>query len=109
MPAVLPLTPAAPSSTAARVELLKLDPIKDAKEFLDSFKTIQFYLQMPEFSTGLANGSLATDMANLDASRAWEGQLHLAMKDGTLRFLFKNKGSQYHGRGFEMLAALIQH
>jgi hypothetical protein len=108
MPAVLSSTPVAPSSTTAQVELLKLDPIKDAKEFLDSFETIQFYLQMPEFSTGHANVSLTTDTMNLDASCAWEGQLHLAMKDGTLRFLFKNKGSQYHDRGFEMLAALIQ-
>jgi hypothetical protein len=41
-PALPPLPPAAP--TAARVELLKLDPIKDAKAFLDSFKTIQYYL-----------------------------------------------------------------
>jgi hypothetical protein len=108
-PAVLPSTPAAPSSTAAQVELLKLDPIKDDKEFLDSFKTIQFYLRMPEFSTGHADGSLTTDTANLDASRTWEGQLRLAMKDGTICFLFENKGSQYHGWGFEMLAALIQH
>jgi hypothetical protein len=29
--------------------------------------------------------------------------------DGTLRFLFKNKGSQFHGRGFKMLATLMQH
>jgi hypothetical protein len=92
-PAVLPSTPAAPSSNTARVELLKLDPIKDAKQFLDSFETIQFYLQMPEFFTGHANGSLTTDTANLDASRAWEGHLGLAVKDGTLRFLFENKGS----------------
>jgi hypothetical protein len=64
---------------------------------------------MPEFSTGHVDGSLTTDMANLDASRTWEGQLHLAVKDGTLHFLFENKGSQYHGQGFKMLAALIQH
>jgi hypothetical protein len=64
---------------------------------------------MPEFSTRHADGSLSTDAANLDASHAWKGQLRLAVKDGTLRFLFKNKGTQYHGRGFEMLAALTQH
>ncbi len=56
-----------------------------------------------------ADGSLSTDAANLDASRAWEGQLCLAVKDGALRFLFDNKGTQYHGWGFEMLAALTQH
>jgi hypothetical protein len=41
-PALPPLPPATP--TVARVELLKLDPIKDAKAFLDSFETIQYYL-----------------------------------------------------------------
>jgi hypothetical protein len=107
MPALPPLPPAAP--TVARVELLKLDPTKDAKAFLDSFKIIQYYLRMPEFSTRHADNSLSMDAENLDASRRWEGKLHLAVKDGTLHFLFENKGTQYHGRGFEMLAALTQH
>jgi hypothetical protein len=96
-------------SIAAPVDLLKLDNIKNAKAFLDSFETIQFYLWMPEFATGHADGSLVTDAANAEASHAWEGQLRLAIKNGNLRFLFKNKGNQFHGRGFEMLAALIQH
>ncbi len=39
----------------------------------------------------------------------WEGQLHLAVQDGPLWFLFKNNGSQFHGQGFEMLATLMQH
>ncbi len=39
----------------------------------------------------------------------WEGQLHLAVKDGLLCYLFENKGDLYNGRGFEMLAALSQH
>ncbi len=64
---------------------------------------------MPEFSTGHADNSLTTDAHNLEASRAWEGQLRAAVKDGTLKFLFENKGSLYHGRGFEMLATLMQH
>ncbi len=96
-------------SIAARVDLLKLDDIKDPKAFLDSFETIQFYLWMPEFTTGHADGSLLTDAANAEASRTWEGQLCLAIKNGNLCFLFENKGDQFHGRGFEMLAALIQH
>jgi hypothetical protein len=106
MPALPPLPPATP--TTARVELLKLDPIKDAKAFLESFETIQYYLRMPEFSTRHVDGSLSMDAANLDASPAWEGQLRLAVKDGALCFLFDNKGTQYHGQGFEMLAALTQ-
>jgi hypothetical protein len=64
---------------------------------------------MPDFSTGHADESLTTDATNQEASRVWEGQLRLAIKDGPLRFLFDNKGSQYHGSGFEMLATLMQH
>ena len=104
-PAPIPCDPRGP----VRSELLKLDPFKDAKGFLDSLEQIQFYLRMPEFSTGHVDNSLTTDASNLEASRAWEGQLRAAVKDGTLKFLFENKGSLYHGRGFEMLATLIQH
>jgi hypothetical protein len=94
-PVAPPPTPVVPSLMAARFEPLKLDPMKDAKEFLDSFETIQYYLRMPEISTRHANGSLTTDLANLEVSWAWEGQLCLAMKDGNLGFLFENKGTQY--------------
>jgi hypothetical protein len=89
------------------IELLKIDPIKDTKSFLDSFETIQYYLRMPKFSTGRADDSLATDASNAEASQAWEGQLRLALKDGGLHHLFENKGSTYHGWGFEMLDVLI--
>ena len=108
-PAPLPLVPPPAPIGPVRAELLKLDPIKDAKGFLDSLETIQFYLRMPEFSTGHADNSLTTDVLNVEASRAWEGQLRLAVKDGSLKFLFENKGSLYHGRRFKMLAALMQH
>jgi hypothetical protein len=90
-------------------KLLKLDPMKDAKAFLNSLEQIQFYLRMSEFSTGHADESLTTDATNQEASHVWEGQLRLAVKDGPLRFFFDNKGSQYHGRGFKMLATLMQH
>jgi hypothetical protein len=92
-----------------RAKLLKLDPMKDAKAFLNSLEKIQFYLSMPDFSMGHADESLTTDATNQEASRVWEGQLRLAVKDGPLRFLFDNKGSQYHGRGFGMLATIMQH
>jgi hypothetical protein len=39
----------------------------------------------------------------------WEGQIFLAVKNGSLRFLFENKGDLFHGRGFEMLSTLNQH
>jgi hypothetical protein len=67
-PLALPLVPVVISSTAAWAELLKLDSIKDTKAFLDSFKTIQYYLHMPEFSTGHPDGSLHSDATNADAS-----------------------------------------
>jgi hypothetical protein len=109
VPGVAP--PPAPPVVAPppRAKLLKLDPMKDAKAFLDSLEQIQFYLRMPDFSMGHADESLTTDATNQEASRVWEGQLRLAVKDGPLRFLFDNKGSQYHGWGFNMLATLMQY
>jgi len=64
---------------------------------------------MPKFSTGHNDDSLTTDANNIEASRAWEGQLRLAVKDGTLRFLFENKGALFHDHGFKMLVTLMQH
>ncbi len=32
----------------------------------------------------------------------------MAVQDGSLRFLFENKGSMFDGKGFKMLAALNQ-
>jgi hypothetical protein len=49
------------------------------------------------------------DAANAKASWIWEGQLRLAVKDGSFKYLFENKGLLYNGCGFEMLAALDQH
>ncbi len=108
-PLALPPVPVVPPLVPVRAKLLKLDPIKDAKGFIDSLEQIQFYHQMPEFSTGHSDDSLTTDAINLEASRAWEGQLRMAVKDGNLRFLFKNKGVLFHGRGFKMLATLMKH
>jgi hypothetical protein len=55
------------------------------------------------------DGLLVPDLSNAEASQVWEGQLCFAVKDGSLHFLFENKGDQFHGRGFEMLATLDQH
>jgi hypothetical protein len=43
---------------------------------------------------------------NALASQFWEGQLQTALKDGPTLFLFKNTGSTYYDRGFEMLQVL---
>jgi hypothetical protein len=95
-----------PPPTAApvpRAEVLKFDPLKDPKSFIDSLEQIQ-----SEFSPGTVD-SVTTSLSNQEVSRAWEGALQAAVKDGTLRFLFENKGSQYHGHGFVMLSTLMQH
>ncbi len=76
---------------------------------LDNYNLIQYYLRIPECSTGHSDGVLQTDPSNAEASRVWEGQICLAVKDGSLCFLFENKGDQFHGHGFKMLATLDQH
>ncbi len=86
--------------------MLKLDPIKDAKASLDALGIIEFYLQNPDFSPGLPDGALVTTSSNFEASRLWEGELCLAVKDDELCFLFEVKGDIYTGHRFEMLAAL---
>jgi hypothetical protein len=83
VPAVPPLAPvvvpaAAPGITPAvappitsvvvQAELLKLDPLKYAKVFLDSLEQIHFYLKIPDFSTGQTNDSITTDANNQEAS-----------------------------------------
>ena len=114
-PAPVPVAPtpalAGPPHVAASrpLEPLKLSPLKDEKAVLDNYDLIQYYLRVPEFSTGRPDDTLLTDSSNADASRMWEGQLRLAVKDGSLKYLFDNKGDLYNGRGFEMLAALVQH
>jgi hypothetical protein len=105
VPVASPVPHVAPLGICA--ELFKLNPIKVVKSFLNLLEQIQFYLRMPEFSTGHANESLTTNLGNQEASQVWEGQLHLTVWDGTLQFIFKNKGSQFHGRGFKILATLM--
>jgi hypothetical protein len=87
-------------------KVLKPNLIKDAKACLDALGIIEFYLQDPKYSPCLADDALVTTSSNFEASRLWEGQLYLAIKDGKLQFLFENKGNIYNGHGFEMLAAL---
>ncbi len=109
MPVPTPPPPAILPSVSTRPEPFKLDVFKDAKDYLDDYDMIQFYLRIPDFSIGCSDGLLVMDPSNVEASRVWEGQLCLAVKDGSLCFLFENKGDQFHGRGFKMLATLDQH
>jgi hypothetical protein len=101
-------TPSTPSSLTWP-EPFKLIDIKDAKAYLNNYDLIQYYFRIPELSTGRSDGVLQTDPSNAEASRIWECQICMAVKDGSLRFLFENKGDLFHGHGFEMLATLDQH
>ncbi len=109
VPQAVPPTVVAPPPVVCLFEPLKLLALKDLKAFLDNFKLIQYYLQVLEYLTGQSDDALITDSSNLEASCMWEGQLCIAIKDGSLCFLFKNKGYLYNGSGFEILAALSRH
>ena len=71
---------------------------------------ILYWLRQPEYGTLLLDESLlVTTPSNVAASLFWEGQIRSAVREGSLRFLFDNKGTLYHGKSFEMLAVLNQH
>jgi hypothetical protein len=53
--------------------------------------------------------ALVTDARNSEVSCLGEGQIRMAVQEGSLHFLFENKGSIYDGKDLEMLAALNQH
>ncbi len=94
-PLMAPLRPAEP---------IKLPALKDAKAYLDVYDIILYWLRQPEYSTQLLDESLlVTTPSNVEASLFWEGQIQAAVREGSLRFLFDNKGPLYHDKGFEML------
>ena len=99
------VTPLRPSS-----ETFKLPPLKDPKAYLDVYDMILYWLRQPEYGTQLSDESLlVTTPSNVAASLFWEGQIRTAVREGSLRFLFDNKGTLYHGKGFEMLDVLNKH
>jgi hypothetical protein len=61
---VVPPPAVVPPAPPVCAKLLKLDLIKDAKAFFDSFEQTQFYLCMPDFSMGHANEALTTNSGN---------------------------------------------
>jgi hypothetical protein len=91
-------------------ETFKLPALKDPKAYLDVYDMILYWLRQPEYGTQLSDESLLiTTPSNVAASLFWEGQIWSAVREGSLWFLFDNKGTLYHGKGFEMLAVLNQH
>jgi hypothetical protein len=103
------LAPPPPVASLRAAEPAKLTEIKNAKAYLDLQDLIQYHLCLSEYSTKWADDALVTDMIILEASLFWEGQIRVAVRDGSLQFLFYNIGSVYHGKGFEMLTALEQY
>jgi len=99
-PTAVPLRPSDP---------FKLPVIKDTKAYLDVHNMVLFYLHQHEYSTQRPDDALVTTPSNVMASLFYEGQIRNAVREGSLRFLFENKRTLYHGKGFEMLAVLDQH
>jgi hypothetical protein len=99
----------APVLIICPAEPFKLPPIEDAKAYLNLSSILQYYLCRPEFLTQCSDDALVTDLRNAKASAYWKGQIRVAVQDGSLRFLFENKGLMYDGNGFELLAVLNQH
>jgi hypothetical protein len=84
-------------------------PIKTGGDYLQTRDLVLFWLCSPGFSTACLDELLLMDARNALASQFWESQLQTALKDGPVRFLFKNMGSTFYGKGFEMLQVLEDH
>ena len=105
----VPVTVPPPAPLIRPSEPFKLPVIPDVKSYLNLAGIIQYYLWRPEFLTQLSDDKLIADSRNAEASSYWEGQLRVALQDGSLCYLFKHKGSMYNGKGSKMLAALNLH
>jgi hypothetical protein len=99
----------APVSLLHPAKPFKLPAIADAKAYLNISSIIQYYLHHPEFSSQRSDNALTTDSWNAKASAYWEGQVRVAVQDGSWHFLFENKGLMYDGKGFKMLSVLNEH
>jgi hypothetical protein len=99
----------APVSLILPAEPFKLPAIADAKAYLNLLSIIQYYLRHHEFSSQHPDNALITDSWNVKASAYWEGQIRVAVQDGSLHFLFENKGAMYNmmGRASRWLVCLI--
>ncbi len=92
VPVPTPPPPAILPSLLTQLKPFKLGVFKDAKDYLDNYDMIQFYLRIPDFSTRRLDGLLVTDPPNVEASQVWEGQLCLALKDGFPPFSLQEQG-----------------
>jgi hypothetical protein len=105
----LPVAPQ-PNPIPLPVDRFMLPMIKNATNYLAACDLILYWRCCPGFSTARSDSALITDLTNALASQFWEGQIRTALKDGgDARFLFKNTGSTYYDKGFEMLQVLKDH
>ncbi len=108
-----PLQAASPADTPTPIPVptdhFTLPAIKTGDNYLQTRDLILFWLRPPGFSMACLDELLLTDARNALASQYWEGQLRAALKDVPIRFLFKNTGSTFYGKGFEMLQVLEDH
>ena len=65
-------------------ELFKLSEIKDIKSYLDMQGEIDYYLRSDDYSTHRSDTLLITDPSKAEASRYWEGQLQVALKNSRM-------------------------
>ncbi len=92
------------------VNRFTLPVIKNATNYLAARDLILYWLHRPGFFTARFDSALITDSMNALASQFWEGQIRTALKEGgDAWFLFKNTGSTYYDKGFEMLQVLEDH
>jgi hypothetical protein len=88
------------------VDRFTLPPIENLEDYLAARSLILYWLCCHGFSTARSDSALITDWTNALASQFWEGPIRMALKDGPTCFLFKNTGSTYYDKGFEMLQVL---
>jgi hypothetical protein len=107
-PAALPPLPAAilAGPIPLPIDRFTLPLIKMLDNYLAARDLIQYWPPRPGFPTARLDAALITDLTNALASLFWEGQIWTALKNGPARFLFKNTGSTYYNKGFEMLQVL---
>ena len=82
--------------------------ISDKPSYLKCLPFIKVLLRNDLYSTGLSDDSLVTTPENKEASVWWEMVLWTAT-DSAAQDVFTSSGSQFDGKGFEMLAALEHH
>jgi hypothetical protein len=111
-PPLAPVPAASPSFAASSpppaVSLRAMDPfkhpvIKDAKAYLNLHDIIQYYLCLPEYSTAVRQCPYHK-CVQVGGEPFLGGSTPRCREGWFLAVSFDNKGTLFHGKGFEMLA-----